>query len=119
MGGLESGNTSETIIEGVPSSQPGFTMQYRTEYACSIPDKTTNSLIITGGWNTLHRVSRYSTAGFLEDLPDLNEGRASHGCGAYQREDGTPVFLVTGGFYIDFWDDDGDVLSSTEVLVST
>ena len=40
---------------------------------------------------TSQKVTRYNTAGFIEDLPDLNQGRDSHGCGAYRRQDGAKV----------------------------
>jgi len=111
IGGLFSGNTSETLIEGVTSTEPGFTPRYDTWSACSFTDD--NTLIITGGYNTRQKVTRYNTAGFIEDLPDLIHGREDHGCGSYQREDGAKVFLVAGGY-------DGDnLLSSTEVLAST
>ena len=36
-------------------------------------------------------MTRYNTAGFIEDLPDRNQGRHHHGCGAYQGEDGATV----------------------------
>merc|ERR1712013_176029 len=48
------------------------------------------------------------TAGFVEDLPALNEGIYGHGCGAYTGDTGEQVFLVTGGYSDDY-------LSSTEV----
>ena len=59
--------------------------------SCSFPDKITNTLIMTGGQHIGSRVTRYSTSGFVEDLPRLNEGRHNHGCGAYLREDGAHV----------------------------
>ena len=63
----------------------------------------------------------------MKNLPDLLQGRYSHGCTFYDNDDGTKVdididycpieisqtFLVTGGF------DDGIVLSSTELLLET
>merc|ERR1719481_659163 len=80
-------------------------------WACSFTDD--NTLIITGGFYTRQKVTRYNTAGFIEDLPDLNQGRYQHGCGAYHTDDGDKVFLVAGGYYR------GNYLSSTEVLAST
>ena len=83
-------------------------------------------MIITGG----DTVSRYSTLGFLEDLPALNEYRRNHGCGAYSSEDGTQVrllsdicnfdihhiqtLLVTGGL-----NGFGEPLATTEILTSS
>ena len=36
-------------------------------------------------------MTRYNTAGFIEDLPDLNQGRYWHGCGSYHTDDGDKV----------------------------
>ena len=36
-------------------------------------------------------MTRYNTAGFIEDLPDLNQGRWGHGCGAYKTNNGDKV----------------------------
>ena len=52
-------------------------------YACSIPDPSTASVIVTGGRDTRTTVSRYGEQGWLEDLPKLNVGRDNHGCGSY------------------------------------
>ena len=38
-------------------------------------------------------MTRYNTAGFIEDLPDLTQGRQDHGCGAYKTEDGDKVIV--------------------------
>ena len=62
-----------------------------TRYSCSIHDETTNTLVITGGYYTLHNVSRYDTLGYLEELPSLINARWNHACGAYLREDNTQV----------------------------
>ena len=56
---------------------------------------TTDTLILTGGFDTSSTVTRYDAKGFLEDLPSLNEGRRRHGCGAYMREDGTKVIVCS------------------------
>ena len=70
-------------------------------FACSIPDPSSASVIVIGGFNTQNKVSRYSRAGlycvlyctvlyyrygregWLEDLSPLNVGRWYHGCGGY------------------------------------
>ena len=62
-------------------------------YACSIPDPSSATVLVTGGYYTLNTVSRYCTVlycncrygleGWLEDLPPLNMGRYYHGCGGY------------------------------------
>ena len=83
-------------------------------------------MILTGGVDSLNRVSEYSETGFTRDLPQLLQGRWYHGCSYFENEEGTKVdidsnscgviifqtFLVTGGYKDDF-------LSSTELLVET
>ena len=72
--------------------------------ACSISDTLSNSVVVTGGYYTRTKVSRYGLTGsfyfhHLGDLPSLNEGRRDHACGAYLRDDGTQVLitsLITG-----------------------
>ena len=65
--------------------------------ACAIPDMITDSVFITGGYNTQHMVSRYDMMGWVEDLPQLIEGRWDHGCGSYLRVDGTQVSIDSIG----------------------
>ena len=83
-------------------------------------------MILTGGGFLPNRVSEYSETGFTQYLPQLLEGRWSHGCSYFENEEGTKVdidsnscgviifqtFLVTGGL-----DEDFECLSSTELLV--
>ena len=40
-------------------------------------------VIMTGGYYTLQLVTVYNKKGWVEDLPSLNQGRRSHGCGHY------------------------------------
>lgn len=114
LGGHESPRTTEMISEAGYNGQPGFSLEHDIMDACSISDPTTESLIITGGGETSRRntVSRYGVLGFIEQLPSLNQGRRFHACGAYMREDGIQVLLVTGG-------ENYGLLSSTETLSST
>ena len=51
--------------------------------ACSIPDPSSTTVIVTGGEYTLKTVSRYGRDGWVEDLPPLRVGRNNHGCGSY------------------------------------
>ena len=37
------------------------------------------------------RAHLYNSKGFIKDLPDMNVGRTSHGCGSYLKEDNTQV----------------------------
>ena len=85
-------------------------------------------MILTGGSGSPNRVSEYSETGFTRDLPQLLQGRRSHGCSYFENEEGTKVdidsnscgviifqtFLVTGGCNNSF-----SLLSSTELLVET
>ena len=82
-------------------------------------------MILTGGLDSLNRVSEYSESGFTRDLPQLLQERWGHGCSYFENEEGTKVdidsnscgviifqtFLVTGG-----WDSRYSDLSSTELL---
>ena len=50
-------------------------------------------------WETTNKVSRYSTTGWTEDLPDLNTARYSHACSFYTTDSGdkvgfTAVFIL-------------------------
>ena len=42
--------------------------------------------ILTGGEYTGATVSRYTTSGWMEDLPELNEWRDSHVCGYFYND---------------------------------
>ena len=84
-------------------------------------------MILTGGFFSFSRnkVSEYSESGFTRYLPQLQQGRDSHGCSYFENEEGTKVdinsnscgviifqtLLVTGG------SNGNDRLSSTELLV--
>ena len=76
-------------------------------------------------------MSQYNEAGWVGDLPELQEGRYHHGCSYFDNDDGTKVdwqllilvslgficvpfqtLLVTGG-------NEAALLSSTEVLVGS
>jgi len=103
---------TETVIQGENMTQPGFTMLHNLIDACAIADQKSNSVVITGGGNSINAVSRYGLTSFIEDLPSLNAGRKWHGCGAYFRKDGTQVLIVAGGY-------DGRMITSTELLIGS
>ena len=45
-------------------------------------------MVLTGGKNTLNKVSRYQMdQGWVEDLPESKFGRYSHGCAAFTKDD--------------------------------
>jgi len=121
MGGWYSGRTTEAITEGENDGVTGFTLKYNTQAACAISDEKTNTVIITGGDYTKRTVSRYGSAGHIEDLPSLNQGRRYHGCGAYTDDSGEQVFLVAGGGRYEKGGFSSELitLSSTEVLTRT
>merc|ERR1719348_343193 len=98
--------TTTEIVYQNGSSIRSFDLKYDTKYACSI--ELPDMFILTGGESTRTTVSRYSTSGWMEDLPELNEGRQEHGCGYFYNDDMQRVFLVAGG---------SSYLSSTETLV--
>ena len=50
---------------------------------CAIPDPDTDTVVITGGLDTLTTVSVYNVQGWQEDLPSLNIGREGHACTSY------------------------------------
>jgi len=109
LGGVERDSrlTSERIQED-GTSVSGFPLEYNPFRACAINIGST--VILTGGYSSRNRVSEYSESGFTRDLPQLQQGRQSHGCSYFENEEGTKTFLVTGGWM------DVD-LSSTELLV--
>jgi len=112
MGGFDSPTTSEIVNIDGGQGGPAFDLKYRTAKACAISDLITDSVIITGGYFTEQGVERYNMMGWVEDLPQLIEGRYDHGCGSYLRVDGTQVLLVAGG-----WENGPGPHSSTEVLI--
>jgi len=111
MGGFYSPNTTEKIQQD-GSTTASFELKYDTVSACAI--NLGSSVILTGGYyNPRTRVTEYNEAGWVRDLPDLLQGRYSHGCSYYDNNEGTKTLLVTGGFT-------GSArLSSTELLVGT
>jgi len=75
-----------------------------TRRACAIND--IDSTIVTGNYLDLddngktyyggRKVVRYNIQGYVEDLPEMNQGRWGHGCGAYQASN-SRVLIVAGG----------------------
>ena len=54
--------------------------------ACAIPDPSTDSVVVTGGFWESTMVTRYGWDGWmrwLEDLPPLLSGRGSHACSSF------------------------------------
>ena len=63
-------------------------------WACSIQDKDTNTFVVTGGKETSRKVSSYNQDGWQEDLPDLKNGRWSHGCSNFVSGESETVMQV-------------------------
>jgi len=110
MGGDSSSLTTELLTEE-GTSMEFFDLFYDIVNACSIEFEDT--VILTGGAYTMTKASVYSIDGYLEDLPDLKEGKRGHGCGHYVNEDNELVYLVTGGYT-----GKHEFTVSTEILVS-
>merc|ERR1719474_1134832 len=84
IGGSASLTTTEIVYQNGTSIR-SFDLKYNTREACSI--ELPEMFILTGGYDTRTTVSRYSTSGWMEDLPQLNEERRSHGCGFFYNDD--------------------------------
>ena len=72
--------------------------------ACAI--NLGSSVTITGGGDTLTKVSQYNEAGWEKDLPNLQTGRYRHGCAYFNNDAGSKVCSSAR-------------LSSTELMVGT
>jgi len=108
IGGDGSSSTTEILYENGTSVR-AFDLKYNTRFACSI--ELPELFIVTGGYDTMTKVSKYSSSGWIEDIPELNEGRRDHGCGYFYNDNMERVFLVAGGY-------DGVLdISSTETLI--
>merc|ERR1712110_924705 len=109
MGGdSDAASASETVSSDGAVTSSSFSMKYETRQACSIT--LTDHVVLTGGEDTLTRVSRYEESGWVRNMGSLNQGRAGHGCTAFFIR-GQQVLMVTGGY-----DDDYNRLDSTELL---
>ena len=86
------GSSTTEIVRWDGTNETLFTLEYKSKKSCAIPDG--DSLVITGGMVFVKKVVRYtSRQGNRELLPDMNEGRYSHGCAAFTKET-EKVFLL-------------------------
>jgi len=92
-----------------PRNVYGFSMEHQVQDACGISVEDT--YILTGGYNTRRHVTMYNISGNFWELPQLNTGRWSHGCGYYVRES-QAILVVAGGTGDEF-----EGLTSAEVLI--
>jgi len=85
-----------TIGDG---SDPSFALLNKVSSACAIQMET--QVVITGGpgWPLSRNVSVYDMFGWRADLPQMNMGRALHGCGYYRNNNDQIVYIVVGGSY--------------------
>merc|ERR1711953_966067 len=123
LGGGGRPETTEWIHDNGTSTY-GFNLKYNLFGACAI--NIGQTVILTGGMYSKTEVSEYSETGFVDDLPQLQEGRQNHGCSFFSNGN-TKVnfyckycdvivfqtYLVTGGY------NGVDNLQSTELLVET
>jgi len=108
--------TSEIITkDGL--SEKSFDLNYPYWDACSI--QLQDSVILTGGWRNETRsvVAEYDMQGWMRDLPELNQGRASHSCGHFINDHEQMVYLVVSGFRGFEKEEIFRELQSTEFLV--
>ena len=59
--------------------------------ACGIPLVTMSKYIVTGGWDSMERVTQYSVTGEATELPDLITGRYTHACSSFINNEGVEV----------------------------
>ena len=60
--------------------------------------------MVTGGANSLQRVTQYSLTGEVTYLADLQHGRWGHACTSFIDDDGVTVSLVVNGKYYEIYD---------------
>jgi len=96
VGGYEPyGVNSEKTAELVKGNILPFTLP-STRDACAITDVDGDTTIVTGGQFTQFKATRYNLTGLVETLPDMNQSRATHGCGSY-KSDNKLILIVVGG----------------------
>jgi len=111
MGGSSDDGVSSTteLLTNNGVSQNHFQLKYPLNEACAI--ELDDKVIVTGGVKNSLTVSVYNTAGWVEDLPNMQQGRFDHGCGHFINSNNEMVYLVAGGSL-------GGDPESTEILVS-
>ena len=64
---------------------------YYCSAACGID--LGDSYVVTGGWYSLKTAARYSPAGEMTFLADLQQGRTYHACTSFLDDNGVTVRL--------------------------
>jgi len=95
MGGGGSSESTELVRWDGKISTTSFSLKYSLREACGIPDRDTDTIIVTGGvWSeTETRVSQYDKKGNMKNLPSLNTGRGGHGCAQF-TDNGVKVVVM-------------------------
>lgn len=94
IGGWEGKQSTEKLTSD-GRSQESFNLKYESVDSCLINEGTT--FLLTGGYKSMGKVSRYDDNGWIQDLNDLKTGRRGHGCSQYKNVVGEKVNLVCGG----------------------
>lgn len=107
---LIAGNLATTTerIYGGETELVSYFPELSTIFSCGIA--LDDYVIITGGRTSYDRVLAIDKDGYDTYLPDLNIGRAAHGCGHYKNDYDQTILLVVSG-----WDENGNILTSTEI----
>jgi len=98
MGGTSTDSrlTSELIrFDG--GVEESFDLSYYTYYACAIPDILSDTVVLTGGYqstSSYNRVTRYGRNGFLEVLPNLSISHYQHACGYFINSNNELVMMI-------------------------
>ena len=121
--GGEGGTLWSETLNDDGQSDVGIYLDEKVLSSCAI--QLDAKVIISGGLLASKAVRAYNIDGLIgnEVLPDLEQGRANHGCGYYVNSDDVVVYVITGGFItpretLSQYEFFQHVMSSTEILVS-
>jgi len=112
IGGSYSDNTTEAITFDGQHSESTFQPAHRSKSVCVINLDEDNRIVIPGGSIGKKTVTLYDNDYSAHELPLLNEGRDSHGCGSFINNQNKLVLIVAGGL-----NRGRNPLSSTEMFV--
>jgi len=95
LGGTNIHPSASTEIVSTSKSVNSYGLRYSIKLGCSI--QFDDQVVLTGGQTTLRNVFYYGDTGLLGHLPNLLDGRYSHGCTSFLNENAELVFIVSGG----------------------
>ena len=84
LGFAQGDRITELVTESGVQLQP-FNLKYPHFAGCAIGLK--DKVILTGGHGAVSKVAVYNEAGWIEDLPNMNQYRWEHGCGHFINSD--------------------------------